>query len=131
VPGSIVFAAAGAWYLVRLGPHPDFLGEWLPGSLMIGIGLGLAYSTLTSAAVVELTGRRFAIGSAVNAMTRQLGAVLGVALAVAVVGTPAPRDAIAAFDRAWILTIAAAVAGAAACLTLGRTRVAGASHRRV
>jgi MFS family permease len=123
-PGALVFAAAGIWYRLRLGAEPSFASEWLPGSLMVGVGLGLAYSTLTSAAVRDLSGPRFAVGSAINAMTRQLGAVLGVALVVAAIGTPTPLEALPAFDRAWTVMAIAALCAAATTLMLGRTTTA-------
>jgi hypothetical protein len=44
-------------------------------------------------------------------MLRQLGAVLGVALLIAVVGKPKPAKALAAFHHGWLL---AAIASAAA-----------------
>jgi drug/metabolite transporter (DMT)-like permease len=48
--------------------------------------------------------------------SRQLGAVLGVALLVAVVGSPEHDDALAAYDAGFALC-AAALAVAAACAT--------------
>ena len=59
-------------------------------------------------------------------MSRQIGSALGVAILIAIVGTPAPGDALDAFDHAW--TFMAITSGAAflAFLALGRVRVAGA-----
>ena len=59
-------------------------------------------------------------------MSRQIGSALGVAILIAILGTPAPGEALDAFDRAW--TFMAIVSGAAflAFLALGRVRVAGA-----
>ena len=84
--GSIVFAIGCAWFLLRLGPTPDYAGELLPGMIMTGIGVGLTLPSLSSAAAGSLPPESFATGSAVLTMSRQIGSVLGVALLIAVLG---------------------------------------------
>lgn len=84
----------------------------------MGVGLGLGYATLISASLVHLPNDRFAVGSAINTGGRQVGAVLGVALVVAVVGTPAPAEALAAFRDAWVFVIVLALAAMLASLAL-------------
>jgi hypothetical protein len=73
--------------------------------------LGLAYATAASVTVSQVEPSVFGVASGVNATMRQLGAVLGVALLIAVLGRPGPEEALAAFDRGWWL---AALGGAAA-----------------
>jgi hypothetical protein len=73
--------------------------------------------------VAQLPADRFGVGSAVNATMRQLGAVLGVAMVVALIGTPAPADLASAFDRAWTFAAAASVMAALAALAIGQTAV--------
>ena len=92
VPGTIIFAA-GVWVLRSAGAEPDWLGLWLPGACLTGIGIGLAFPTLGSAAVRDVPDDRFATASAVNAAFRQVGAVLGTAILVAIVGEPASLSA--------------------------------------
>jgi predicted acylesterase/phospholipase RssA len=55
-------------------------------------------------------------------VSRQLGAVLGVALLVVVVGTPGPSEALAAFDRGWTFAAACLATIAAGAVLLGRVR---------
>jgi EmrB/QacA subfamily drug resistance transporter len=124
VAGTLVTAGAGLWYAQQLGARPAFVAEWLPGNVLLGIGLGLGYATLISASVVHLPHDRFAVGSGINTGGRQVGAVLGVALVVAVVGTPAPAEALSAFQDAWVFVIALALAAMLVALLLPGPRKA-------
>jgi NTE family protein len=118
--GAIVWAAGVAYLAAVVGPTPDFLGEWLPGMVILGIGAGIAFPVIGSAAVAEVTGGRFATATGINSTARQLGAVLGVALLVAIVGTPAPAEIAEAFDRGWIFAAACFAATGAGALAIGR-----------
>jgi NTE family protein len=118
VPGTIVFAA-GVWVLRSAGVEPDWLGLWLPGACLTGIGIGLAFPTLGSAAVRDVPDDRFATASAVNAAFRQVGAVLGTAILVAIVGEPASLpEALSASDGAYLFAAIAALLAGAVTLAL-------------
>jgi EmrB/QacA subfamily drug resistance transporter len=121
VPGALLFALGQLWYATRVGPTPAYLERWLPGLLLGGLGIGLALPTLGSAAAATLPAANYALGSAINATARQLGAVLGVSMLIAVLGTPAPAQAMAAFDRSW--TAIGVVSFAAAITSLALRRV--------
>jgi predicted MFS family arabinose efflux permease len=54
------------------------------------VGAGMALPSLSAAAVARLAPNRFGVGSTVNQAVRQIGAALGVAIAVALVGRAAP-----------------------------------------
>ena len=124
VPGTIVFAA-GVMVLRSAGAQPDWLGLWLPGACLTGIGIGLAFPTLGSAAVRDVPGDRFATASAVNSAFRQVGAVLGTAILVAIVGEPSSlAEAMRAADDGYLFTVLIALASGAVALTLGRGRPA-------
>jgi EmrB/QacA subfamily drug resistance transporter len=97
VPGTIVYAAGLAWQALALSAEPDLLGAWLPGQVLAGAGVGLVLPALTSAAARSLPPQRFATGMAMSLTSRQLGIVLGIAVVVAVIGTPAPGDALDAY----------------------------------
>jgi len=130
VPGTIFFAA-GVWVLGSAGAEPDWLGLWLPGAILTGIGIGLAFPTLGAAAVRDVPVDRFATASAVNAAFRQVGAVLGTAILVAIVGDPATlADALSASDGAYLFAVLAALLSGAVTLTLRPARVAAESGSR-
>jgi EmrB/QacA subfamily drug resistance transporter len=118
VPGALFFAA-GVMVLRSAGAEPDWLGLWLPGACLTGIGIGLAFPTLSSAAVRDIPDDRFATASAVNAAFRQVGAVLGTAILVAMVGEPASLpEALDVSDAAYLFSVFAALASGAVILGL-------------
>jgi EmrB/QacA subfamily drug resistance transporter len=122
VPGTLFFAA-GVLVLRSAGPDPDWLGLWLPGATLTGIGIGLAFPTLGSAAVRDVPDDRFATASAVNAAFRQIGAVLGTAILVAIVGEPPSLAAgLSVSDDAYLFSVFAALASGVVTLGLGRQR---------
>jgi EmrB/QacA subfamily drug resistance transporter len=122
VPGTLVFAA-GVMVLRSTGAQPDWLGTWLPGSILTGIGIGLAFPTLGSAAVRDIPVDRFATASAVNAAFRQIGAVLGTAILVAIVGEPASLEqALDVSNGAFLFAAIAAVVSGAVVLGLAPQR---------
>jgi EmrB/QacA subfamily drug resistance transporter len=122
--GALLFAAGGAWWVSRLGATPDYAGTFLPGMVIGGAGVGLVIPSLTSAATSSLPPNRFATGSAVLAMSRQIGVALGVAVLVALVGTPSGPAAVDAFQDGYRFLTAAALAAAIAIGFIGRLGLA-------
>lgn len=86
VGGSLIYAASGLWLMLAPGLAPDYLHRWLPGLILSGIGVGLVLPSLSAAAVNRLPAEQYAVGSAVNQATRQIGSVMGVALTVLLLG---------------------------------------------
>jgi EmrB/QacA subfamily drug resistance transporter len=86
VGGSLVYAASGLWFMLVPGAEPAYLSQWLPGLLLSGIGVGMVLPSLSGAAVNRLPAQHYAVGSAVNQATRQIGGVLGVAVTVLLLG---------------------------------------------
>ena len=119
VPGTIAFAA-GVLVLRSAGVEPDYVGTWLPGAVLTGVGVGLAFPTLGAAAVTDIGAERFATASAINAAFRQIGAALGTAILVAILGEPATvAGALSASDDAYVFAAAASLAAGAVALLLG------------
>jgi EmrB/QacA subfamily drug resistance transporter len=137
VPGTLVYAS-GLLTLRSAGFEPDYVGTWLPGQVLVGIGIGLAFPTLGAAAAADIPPARFGVASAVTGAGRQLGAVLGTALLIAIVGEPETVAAAASVaDDAYVFGIGAALLSgvvalrlgpAPAARALGRTPVADPSH---
>ena len=117
--GCTLFALGIALVALRIGTTPEYAGDLLPGLFLTGTGVGLTLPALSSAAAASLPPARFATGAAVLTMSRQLGIALGVAVLVAVLGTPAPGEALAAFQEGWTFQVTAALLGAAAGLAIG------------
>jgi EmrB/QacA subfamily drug resistance transporter len=110
VPGSVCVAAGLAWFATQVGEQPAYLAQWLPGTLLVGLGVGLSFPVLSAAAVSSLPADRFGVGSAVNQTARQVGGSLGVAILVVILGTPDSRaDALGHFQQLWMFAAAMAV----------------------
>jgi EmrB/QacA subfamily drug resistance transporter len=114
--GGGLYALGCLWYAASMGAHARYLTAYLPGTALTGIGIALILPTLTSTAMLAVPTSRLAAGAGVNSMIRQLGAVLGVAVFVAIVGSPTHAGALAAFHHGW--TLAAIASGAAALASL-------------
>jgi hypothetical protein len=85
-----------------------------------GAGVGLVIPSLTSAATSSLPPERFATGSAVLSMSRQIGVALGVAVLVSIVGTPAPGEAVNRFQDGYTFIAVVALVAAVAMAAIGR-----------
>ncbi|MFD6163283.1 MFS transporter [Nocardia sp. NPDC060256] len=108
--GGLTFAAGMLWWAQAITLRPDYAGGLLGGMLVSGLGVGLSLPTSFAAGTSALPPQRFATGSAVLSMARQIGLALGVALFVAVLGTPTdPQTTLDAFHRGWYVTAAIAV----------------------
>jgi len=121
-PGGLLFAAGCLVFASSIGATPHYASEFLPATLLTGTGVGLSFAAWGSAAVAELPPSRFATGSAISSTSRQIGAVLGIAVLVAILGTPRPEDAVSTFHTAWtLMALPTATAGVLA-IGLGRVR---------
>ncbi|HEX5192414.1 MAG TPA: MFS transporter [Solirubrobacteraceae bacterium] len=90
--GATIFAAGVMWWAVAAGLQPAYVSEMLGGMLLTGIGVGLTLPTFMATGASSLPASSFATGSAVVNMLRQVGLAVGVALFIAVLGTPAAGE---------------------------------------
>jgi len=119
--GCAIYAAGCVFWRLNLSLVPDYPAHMLPGMLMTGTGVGLTLPTLVSAAVSAVPPNRFATGSGVVTMARQVGIVLGVAVLVSVLGHPSGPSALAAFQRATVVIASVAFTAGLASLLLPRS----------
>jgi EmrB/QacA subfamily drug resistance transporter len=110
--GSVIFAAGAAWWGLAIGLRPDYVHDVLGGMLLTGIGVGLTLPTLMATGAASLPPQSFATGSAVVNMLRQVGLAIGVAVLIAVLGSPrSPVATRAAYRQASFVIAAIAFAG--------------------
>jgi EmrB/QacA subfamily drug resistance transporter len=120
VVGGLIWGGAVLWFVERVGTTPSFLAQWLPGMVLLGIGAGTLFPNLSGAAVASAPGQSFATATGMNSVARQVGAALGVALVVAIIGTPSRSNAAAAFQHAWTFGSACLFGAGIGCLLVGR-----------
>jgi NTE family protein len=120
VAGGLLWGGAVMWFVERVGVTPDFAGQWLPGSVLAGIGAGTLFPNLSGTAVASVPGDSFATATGMNSVVRQVGAAIGVAIAVAIIGTPTPATADAVFHAAWTFGAVCLFAAGVGCLLVGR-----------
>lgn len=110
----------GTWWFTRMGDTSAYFTENLPGQILVGIGVGLVLPNVAAAVASTLPPTSLATGTAVLSASRQVGAALGVAILVALLGSAGVVGTADDFDKAWLMiAISAAIAGATA-LTIGR-----------
>ena len=120
IVGGLAFAASFAWILVAVGPEPEYATAFLPGFVIGGAGVGMMLGTLPAAATAALPPERFATGTAVFGMSRQLGSAIGVAVLVALVAGPtAEGDLLSGLQRGWWFALGTGLATAALGAALG------------
>lgn len=125
--GSVFLAGGLSLYALRVGVHPDYVGVWLPATLVVGFGIGLSFPVLGATAVSSLHPDRFSVGSAVNQTARQLGGSIGVAILVVVLGSASGVAAIGDFRHLWWYAAGMSALSGLVCLALPRRRVGGAT----
>jgi EmrB/QacA subfamily drug resistance transporter len=125
--GAALFVAGSAWFRTHMAVTPDYAGAMLPAQLMSGAGVGLVLPSLSAAATGPLPAKRFATGTAVLGMSRQLGSALGVAALVAIVGHPAPGEVLAAFQNGWTFMIVLASIAGVLLLSVGPVSIGAAA----
>lgn len=101
--GSLAFAGGTLTLALATGGQPHYATRFLPAVLLVGAGVGLTFAALGSAAVLDLPRGRLATGSAISSSFRQIGAVLGIAALIAILGHAQPQQAVDAFHQAWTL----------------------------
>lgn len=121
VLGSWLPVAGVAWMAVFLRPDATYVAGFLPGTILIGVGMGLVVGPMNSAALSVIPSASLGAANAAFNTLRFFGTALGVALAAAVLGDTTGADRTAAFRFALrLLTVV--IAGAPLVLALAYPR---------
>jgi EmrB/QacA subfamily drug resistance transporter len=119
IPGPLVFATGSALFAVTLGSNPHYPTHYLPATILTGTGVGMSFASFSSAAVAELPPTRFATGSAIASCLRQIGAVLGISVLIALLGS---SQSLHTFHQAYALMAIPSAAAGVVAIGLGRVR---------
>jgi EmrB/QacA subfamily drug resistance transporter len=122
LPGNALFAIGPVLLALGTGARPHYWTEFFPILLVNGAAIGLSAPALGTGTVAELPRPRYATGIGIAACLRQLGAVIGVAALIAIIGTPGPERIITVFHRTWMLIAACGALLAMCSIGLGRVR---------
>ena len=122
-PASLAADTAGNNNLRHATAEPAYLTAILPGQILTGTGVGLMLPSFTATAAATLRPDQLSTGIGVQTMFRQIGAALGLASWVAIVGTPAAGDAVDAFGKGWAFMSVTAVLAGLALAPMARGRL--------
>jgi EmrB/QacA subfamily drug resistance transporter len=110
---GLSIATAGLWLLSRLPPGARYLGEVMPALAVAGLGIGLAFVTLSIGALEGVNESDAGLASGLVNATQQIGGALGVAILSTVALSTGFADA---------LLVAAGFAAAGALFAAGAVR---------
>lgn len=125
VPGALIWSGAYVWYATRVGLHPDFVGQWLPGQVLSGIGVGATLPVASAGGLATVPAGRYATASAVNSSARQFGGVLGIAILTVFISHATLFTFADAVRHGWELAAASFAVAAVVALFFGRIRESG------
>lgn len=120
VPGSLLIAAAGLIMALTVSARPQLVQLWLPVGALYGIGVGFAHAACNATALRYVPSERLGIGGAMSRIGMELGGVISVAVAVALVS--AADDPIAGVRTVTLLLSGVCTVGAVLALRLRPNR---------
>jgi MFS family permease len=83
VAGCLV-AAAGIWYVSRVPLHGSYLSDLLPGFLVMSLGAGSVFVSVTAAANAGVPSDKAGLAAGLLNSSQQVGSALGLAVLSAV-----------------------------------------------
>jgi len=117
VVGTTIGGLGALWWALAIGPEPDYLHDVLPGSILLGFGGAAGFATLTGAIMTGIPPRFYSMAGAARSTCFQLASAIGIALGIALVGTPAAGE-VAPYARTWWMGAIGAFACALVSLAL-------------
>jgi MFS family permease len=127
---GMAMLTAGLVYFTQVSVGGSYLGDLLPGFLLIGIGIGFAFVPISIAALAGVQASEAGLASGLINTSQQIGGALGIA-ALSTIATSRTDDAVAAgsalpvalvdgFQGAFLAGVVIAGLGIVAALTLIR-----------
>jgi MFS family permease len=121
---------AGLVYFTQVSVGGSYLGDLLPGFLLIAVGIGFSFVPISIAALAGIEAREAGLASGLINTSQQIGGALGIA-ALSTIATSRTADAVAGgaavpgalvhgFAGAFVAGVIVAGLGIAAALTLIR-----------
>src|SRR6266516_3653080 len=86
--------SAGLVYFTQVSPHGSYVGNLLPGFLLIAVGLGFSFVPISIAALAGVQPAEAGLASGLINMSQQIGGALGIA-ALSAISTSWTNDALA------------------------------------
>jgi EmrB/QacA subfamily drug resistance transporter len=131
VAGTLI-AAAGILFLARIPVHGGYVTDLLPGLVVMSIGLGAVFVTVTTAANAGVPAAQAGLAAGLLNTSLQLGSALGLAVFSAIATartnhllashTPAPQALTSGFGRALVAGGIAVLAASVIALRATNTR---------
>jgi EmrB/QacA subfamily drug resistance transporter len=123
---------AGLVYFTQVSVGGSYLGDLLPGFLLVGFGIGFAFVPISIAALAGVQSAEAGLASGLINTSQQIGGALGIAALSTIAssrtdsalagGTPLPTALVDGFTNAFIAGTVIAALGILASLTLIRRR---------
>jgi EmrB/QacA subfamily drug resistance transporter len=131
IVAGMSFLAAGLLYFTQVSVGGSYLGDLLPGFLLIGVGLGFSFVPISIAALAGVQASEAGLASGLFNTSQQIGGALGIAALSAVAtqkteagvasGTPVPQALTDGFESAFIWGGIVAAIGIVVALVLVRS----------
>ncbi|HSK15841.1 MAG TPA: MFS transporter [Gaiellaceae bacterium] len=129
---GMTLIAIGLVYFAQVSPNGTYVGDLLPGFLLLGIGMGFSFVPISIAALAGVEGPEAGLASGLINTSQQIGGALGLALLTTVAttrtdnllasGTPAPEALTSGFSVGFWVAAGFAVVGIILTLTVLRQR---------
>jgi MFS family permease len=127
---GMTLLTAGLVYFTQVSVGGSYLGDLLPGFLLIGVGIGFAFVPISIAALAGVEAAEAGLASGLINTSQQIGGALGIA-ALSTIATSRTEDAVASgtalptalvdgFSAAFLAGVIIAGLGVVAALTLIR-----------
>ena len=129
---GMTFLTVGLLYFTQVDVGGSYLGDLLPGFLLVSIGMGFSFVPISIAALAGVKDSEAGLASGLINTSQQIGGALGIAALSAVAtsttkdalasGTPTPLALTDGFEAAFIGAAVIAAVGIVASLVLVRNR---------